>query len=832
MGRQAYINRLALGRSPYEAPESSVPDLSTSARRRAASLCADGYVQHYDERGHPINPESKQFGRELRRAKNDILSTMGVVVSGEDGNSGISNEQRKINLIAAENDYGLFVATLDQILVFIGSWWTSSLAGRVQTFRSYTQVPLANIIRFECASVGLPGFYFAGIPAWAISSCLSICRHHPLERLMLILQSPLLRRSPNDEYTRIIRSIFSILHSATRGVLLALSVQTYIYSLLQSLHLIHPYVIPGAQLFTPFGGLLLFRLPSLPRSLSLRSLSAFFSDLLKAPPLMIYLYVYLRPIIEVRLYRLIRRRLTKPSLADEHSIRVAFENDLLDWMVPTLGRRSEEENVRGRLTFFEDLKCEILVFSRWVMSWFDSSRRGSDPRARLRTRGARMESLRRHIEELQTELGAAQSQTRLSSQLPIAPSQDAGELSLHNNTSGSREHLPDFTQAPVESLFDMDQVFSNDENRMSQSPMEMEVDNEYFEMASRAVPSTTALPNESMNNGSQISDEAGVDQSNSRSNTLFSPVPSPGTSPPTSPRVRASLIHQNSDIITMQLEVLTNRNVQASSQENARASNEDPRQNHRGAPNDRRSITEFLDSLLSNQGNNLAAGHPSHVGESDGLSNFTATAPATLRGDSSIPAVENQPQDMPANNPIVESPVDAPVTSLANVLPDGVEEPNNEGIHNNQLPEGFENRSETETRPYTSRSLAHPRSTTSGIPPPAHRVTILSAHPVDSVASHAASILTTTLFIPFESLYLRSLATSYLSSRAFPSTLRYDVRPMGAWAGGGSMADAAAYMGKLAVLVGMQAAMNVGFWSIITRVVVYIGKTFCGWGTL
>lgn len=60
---------------------------------------------------------------------------MGVVVSGEDGNSGISNEQRKINLIAAENDYGLFVATLDQILVFIGSWWTSSLAGRVQVRR-------------------------------------------------------------------------------------------------------------------------------------------------------------------------------------------------------------------------------------------------------------------------------------------------------------------------------------------------------------------------------------------------------------------------------------------------------------------------------------------------------------------------------------------------------------------------------------------------------------------------------------------------------------------------------------------------------------------------
>lgn len=57
---------------------------------------------------------------------------MGIVVSGEDGSLGMSNEQQKINLIATENDYGLIMATLDQILVFLSSWSTSALAGRVQ----------------------------------------------------------------------------------------------------------------------------------------------------------------------------------------------------------------------------------------------------------------------------------------------------------------------------------------------------------------------------------------------------------------------------------------------------------------------------------------------------------------------------------------------------------------------------------------------------------------------------------------------------------------------------------------------------------------------------
>jgi hypothetical protein len=128
-----FSNVFSKGRSPYEAPETpsgSSTDGPTSTTRRISPLHADEYVQHYDERGHPVNPESKSFGKELRRAKNDILSTMGIVVS-EDANRG-RNEQQKIDAIVAENDYGLIMVTLDQISVFLGSWWTTSLTGRIQ----------------------------------------------------------------------------------------------------------------------------------------------------------------------------------------------------------------------------------------------------------------------------------------------------------------------------------------------------------------------------------------------------------------------------------------------------------------------------------------------------------------------------------------------------------------------------------------------------------------------------------------------------------------------------------------------------------------------------
>lgn len=112
-----------------------------------SSVWADGYVQQYDARGHPINPESKALGRELRRAKNDILSTMGIVVSGEDRNASPSDEQQKINQIAAENDFGLVITTLDQLFVFFGTWWSSSLTGRVQVGWKHFHFDLSGLTR-------------------------------------------------------------------------------------------------------------------------------------------------------------------------------------------------------------------------------------------------------------------------------------------------------------------------------------------------------------------------------------------------------------------------------------------------------------------------------------------------------------------------------------------------------------------------------------------------------------------------------------------------------------------------------------------------------------
>ncbi|KAL1871856.1 hypothetical protein Plec18167_007007 [Paecilomyces lecythidis] len=847
MGRQAYMNRLALGRSPYEAPDSSEIGPSPAAQARSSLISADGYVQQYDERGHPINPTSRTFGKELRRAKNDILSTMGIVVSGEDGTLSISKEKQKVNIIAAENDYGLVMATLDQVFMFLGSWWTTSLGGRIQTFRSYTHVPLMNIVRFERRAVGLFGVYFAGIPAWTTSFFLSICRNHLVEPLTVFLRNQAMSLSNNPLYKRIVQHIFSTFDNAARGTLLILFGQTYMFSLLQSLHLIPHHTFPALKLFIPFSDSSLIQFPSLPSDYSVHGIGRFGISVLTSPFFLIYIYVYLRPIVEARIYRLIRRRLPKPDRPDELSISVAVENDLIEWTVPTLGRRSDEEARRSNFTLFEEVKYELLTARNWILSWFDwRETKSSDEEVIVPPREETIESLRSRIGQLQSELDTTAVRGHAAPPRRTDPMQARGEQLLNSRVEGVRPVSPDpivSSQTPEpESLFNMEQVLSGGEHPMSQSPLEMT--NDYFDSMPPlgrtgvdGIPRDMAATVESIQPSATHtiynSDAAVVDRRNSRSNTLFSQPSSPESSPLTSPRVRASLVHQNSDVITMQLELLTNRNP---SQQNQAASNNIVNRNAQEIlPNDPQAVnrraSELLDALLSNQGQTLASNiQAESIGDSDGLSGLTVGAsPAAM--DNAVPALENHAQQsMIANG--VNGANHVQEEQIMNVIPDGLDPPI--PIHTDNQDSGSESDyMNTDARPLASRSQTRRRSTNVQSLP-THRVTILSSHPVDSLSSHLASLITNVLFIPFESLYLRSLALSYLSSPASGPAiaLKPDIRGLTAFSGGGSTRDMLTYTGKLVLVFGMQAAVSLGIWGIGTAAAIGMGRKRFGWGNL
>lgn len=245
----------------------------------------------------------------------------------------------------------------------------------------------------------------------------------------------------------------------------------------------------------------------------------------------------------------------------------------------------------------------------------------------------------------------------------------------------------------------------------------------------------------------------------------------------------------------------------------------------------RRSVSDVLDSLLAGQGQSLSTIVHSDAMDSDGLSNVTTGLTPEIGEDGQI-ALSPEQQEQAIIERAIARPAEEHVTSLGNILPDSVEEPGQEEV----LERSFESEPILENG-FDSNMLPRIGDPTVredlpvGTSTP-HRVTILSSHPVDSLASHLASMITTVIFMPLESLYLRSLASSYLASTRSPIALRSDVIPMGAWGGGGSRTDVLAYMGKMTLMIGMQAAVNASVWGIISGAAIRVGRRFCGWGTL
>lgn len=573
------------------------------------------------------------------------------------------------------------------------------------------------------------------------------------------------------------------------------------------------------------------QLPPLPAEFSLHSLGTFGFNVLTAPPLLVYLCFCLRPVFEIRLYRLIRRRLPKPTHADEASIEVAFDNDLIDWMVPSLGRRSEEEITRARLTLGQDISNEISHFKWWALSWFGIKPKpriepDREVRRALNQYEQRIESLLHWAEVLRNELSVAQTRGHLTQQR-ITDLQELSGDQTHNHES-ARPNLPgpSVSAQISEPTFDTARALSTEEGRLTLSPDEIS-DDGLVDMPplgqTRSVPSIEPTSREAHRRGNVPSNRR-----DSRSNTLFSRPSSPESSPPTSPRVRASLIHQNSDIITMQLELLSHRNSDAQNQPTARDDNQNQITNRNWVPEDRRAIAEFLDSFISNEGH-LSTLLSSDTIDSDGLSGLTAGV--SPRPDNlADPVLPSQPGPTP-ENPASNSLFEPPVSSIANILPDDVEEPPAEPART-QSETGpiFDDPTDLEPLP-TRASPSAPRQPHQGGEP--HRVTILSAHPLDSLASHLASVVTTAMFIPLESIFLRSLASSYLASQGSSLALHSDVRrPLGFWPGGGSRSEIIPYLGKLGLAVGIQAALNASVWGVVTGAVIKIGKTFCNWGKL
>ncbi|KAL8764324.1 MAG: hypothetical protein Q9184_000029 [Pyrenodesmia sp. 2 TL-2023] len=162
MGGQAYLTRLAFGRSAYEPlatgcssdhPERpQQPSAEQGEQREAYTTAEDcslttrqqaAYIQQFDDRGHPQNSISQELSRQSRRAQNDVLATVGVLVGPDRRYQAIANppvaasDKSKFEVLVDETKNETSSGGLAKAFIILTSSW---LHDRATFLRNRMQV--------------------------------------------------------------------------------------------------------------------------------------------------------------------------------------------------------------------------------------------------------------------------------------------------------------------------------------------------------------------------------------------------------------------------------------------------------------------------------------------------------------------------------------------------------------------------------------------------------------------------------------------------------------------------------------------------------------------
>ncbi|KAL9095618.1 MAG: hypothetical protein Q9165_002050 [Trypethelium subeluteriae] len=211
MGRQAFLTRIALGRSAFEPLEQNQssedqvdvfrqcdleedPSDQDGIHTQSTSQQIDSpidYIQQYDDRGYPYDPEAQARASQMRQAQNDVLAAVGVVKRRDDR----EKEARSIadRLAAARLKLEDIVGTT------------------LDTFPYPLDISSFDIVESERRSLGNYAFFMAGLPAYVfyhlvvegVEQCVELLTKY----LMRLLEATVHSRAQRNQCTTYISNL-------------------------------------------------------------------------------------------------------------------------------------------------------------------------------------------------------------------------------------------------------------------------------------------------------------------------------------------------------------------------------------------------------------------------------------------------------------------------------------------------------------------------------------------------------------------------------------------------------------------------------------------------
>ncbi|KAL9129916.1 MAG: hypothetical protein Q9217_001764 [Psora testacea] len=350
MGRQAYLTRVALGRSAFQSPvEPHLPETNSESHHETAQHSTDSdYVQKYDSKGYAINTASIDLKRRMTHAQNDVLATVGVCakVDSSTGSrkSRSAMDKSRVEIVKNENESGLLVSTVDVTVMTLIEPWAVGLRQRLQAFRFLSGVPLTTIVKSDWRVWHPMKFFFAGAPAsWAFyalengkTEAAMILYYYGYVGLLECLKKPGEPKKLSGPMSRLLLK----LKLASFILLTPLE----IHATLQRLGIAPTWaILPHPTSYRSIlGGL--FLVPNLPQPLNWTMALEYIRSVAVIPLLVFAAISYAKPAVTLTLYKYLRAALPKPTHPDKYSLQGAHEDELDGGTIPGLIDEDETED--------------------------------------------------------------------------------------------------------------------------------------------------------------------------------------------------------------------------------------------------------------------------------------------------------------------------------------------------------------------------------------------------------------------------------------------------------------------------------------------------------
>lgn len=163
MTRHGPLTSMALGRSPYD----DIVMGEGEGDPRAP-------LQMYDERGRPVNPETRRINRDVIRSHNEVMLVIGVVEAENSIDEVRAERARHIAHLEHDTHVARRFEWAARACELAGVWGVAGLRQRILLYREYSHVPIARLIHHELQQRSARELLWDGLPAFVVANAMEL----------------------------------------------------------------------------------------------------------------------------------------------------------------------------------------------------------------------------------------------------------------------------------------------------------------------------------------------------------------------------------------------------------------------------------------------------------------------------------------------------------------------------------------------------------------------------------------------------------------------------------------------------------------------------------